>query len=94
MVAGLDGAHRVAHGLNDSGCFVPENTLGYHQPEFRDCGRWGCGFAEAAARSNGRLNYVPDKDLLMPHERMGSVADVTLLNVTHLREHTAQIRVT
>jgi hypothetical protein len=61
-------------------------------PSFATANDGLIGFAEATAKSDGRLKYVSEKDLLMPHERMGSVADVMLMNVTHLREHAAQIR--
>lgn len=61
-------------------------------PSFANANDGLNGFDEAVAKSDGRLKYVSEKDLLMPHEGMGSVADVMMLNVTHLREHAAQIR--
>jgi hypothetical protein len=49
-------------------------------------------FAEAAAKSDGRLKYVSENDLTMQHKSMGSVADVMAIAASHLQEHAAQIR--
>lgn len=49
-------------------------------------------FAEASAKSDGRLKYVSENDLTMQHKSMGSVADVMALSASHLRDHAAQIR--
>jgi len=48
-------------------------------------------FDAAAAKADGRLKYVTEKDLAMPHERMGSVAGIMERNARHLREHAAQL---
>jgi hypothetical protein len=49
-------------------------------------------FAEASAKSDGRLKYVSENDLTMQHKSMGSVADVMAIAASHLQEHAAQIR--
>ena len=48
-------------------------------------------FDAAAAKADGRLQYVTEKDLAIPHERMGSVAGIMERNARHLREHAAQM---
>jgi hypothetical protein len=50
------------------------------------------GLQEVAARSDGRLKYVTDKDLVMTHEQWGDVTNLLSYNAIHLREHAAQIR--
>lgn len=47
---------------------------------------------EAAAKSDGRLKYVSDKDLTMQHKSMGSVADVMAISASHFRDHAQQIQ--
>lgn len=47
---------------------------------------------EAAAKSDGRLKYVSEKDLTMKHEQMGLVSDVMAISASHLRDHAQQIQ--
>jgi hypothetical protein len=49
-------------------------------------------FAEASAKSDGRLKYVSENDLTMKHEKLGLVSDIMAMSVSHLRDHAAQIR--
>jgi hypothetical protein len=49
-------------------------------------------FAEASAKSDGRLKYAADNDLSMQHKRIGRAADDTELSPRPPRAHAAQIR--
>lgn len=48
-------------------------------------------FEVAAAQADGRLKYVTEKDLAMPHERMGNVEAIMALSARHLSDHAAQL---
>ncbi len=47
-------------------------------------------FDAACSKADGRLKYVTEKDLAMPHGRFGTVAGVMERNARHLWEHAAQ----
>ena len=47
-------------------------------------------FDATSAKADGRLMYVTEKDLTMPHGRFGTVARVMERNARHLWEHAAQ----
>ena len=48
-------------------------------------------FDEAADKADGRLKYVSEADLLVKHERMGSVESIMQLDASHLIEHASQM---
>ncbi len=62
------------------------------QPAFATAEEAETGLARAVELSQGKLKHITDKDLLMKHERMGSVEQIMAGDAAHLRDHAAQIR--
>ena len=49
------------------------------------------GVDAAAAKADGRLKYVTDKDLEMVHQKYGPVSALMGMAAEHMREHAEQI---
>lgn len=49
-------------------------------------------FDDISAKADGRLKYVTEKDLAMPHDRLGNVEAIIESNIKHLNDHAAQLR--
>jgi hypothetical protein len=62
------------------------------EASYADAGAALEGIDAAAAKADGRLKYVTDKDLEMVHEKIGPVSAVIKMATDHLHEHAEQIK--
>ena len=62
------------------------------EPSYPSAAEAAKAFGEVSAKCDGRLKYVTEKDLAMPHGELGTVAEIMRYDAQHLLGHAAQMR--